>query len=400
MSFIQRLLSVFSRGASPASGVENPAQVLISDAHIGTSMWQAAVLARLNVSVRIETLSDHAHYARGLPVFSTPLFKELSDSPTDTVRRDYSRRAELSSVRWAVCSFPPSRFEALAKLPEHVRILVNVGHRLHIHVQPDRLEEITAIFAKLAASPRHVLATMSEYDYHYVRYHTGCELLRLPVVALHVDDAVRSAAYSPTNRVVLIGPSHNTSVILGFEDDLSSLNEQSRAYAIERGFEPFAFEFIKAAYPGDQATLENLRRHPAVLMNPYSAFSISMVELYQSNLPFFVPSDALLVDKMGDVRLHPLYQPLDAVERLSSKHPASGTPYPHSPHDASPEAQRHWLQYMYFNQVQNAQRWSTPQELFKLLYEQDLATLSQKMREENENLFQDQLVAWRALVAG
>lgn len=398
------LMSVFQRVRSYFSGKTQPeahgAQVIISDAHIGTSMWQAAVLARIGVRVRIETLSDHAHYAQGVNVFSSPLFKELANMPTEAVRLQFARHPELSSVQWALCSFPPSRFEALTKLPEDVRILVNVGHRLHIHVSPERIVDITAEFTKLALNPRHVLATMSEYDYHYVRYHTGRELLRLPVVAMHVAESVRNGPYQPENRVVLIGPSHNTSVILGFDDDLSELNDQSRAYAIERGFEPYTFEFIKVVYPGDQATLANLRRHPAVLMNPYSAFSISMVELYQSNMPFFVPSDVLLVDKMGDVRLHPLYQPLDAAERLSSQHPASGTPYPHSPHDVSHDAQRHWLQYMYFNQVLHAQRWSTPQELFKLLYEQDLVALSQNMRDENATLFQDQLDAWQALMAG
>lgn len=398
MSFIQRLHSFFSRRARPSADLGSPAQVVISDAHIGTSMWQAAVLKSVGVEARIETLSDHAHYAQGLPVGSSPLFKELAQMPAEVVRQEFARRPDLSQLRWALCSFPPSRVEALKKLPEHVRILVNVGHRLHIHVPADRCVGVASDFKRLASNPRYVLATMSEYDYHYVRYHTGCELLRLPVVAMHVPDAIRNAPYRPANRVVLLGPSHNTSVILGFEDDLDSLNAQSEAYARERGLEPYAFDFIKALYPGDQATLENLRRHPAVLMNPYSAFSISMVELYQCNVPFFVPADPLLVDKMGDVRLHPLYQPADAVAVLNEAHPASETPYPYSPHDESAEAQRYWIQYMYFNQVRHAQRWATPQELFDLLYQQDLAGVSQAMCEENRSLFQAQREAWQALM--
>lgn len=397
-TLFNRLPMIFSRDRE-ISAAGKPT-VVISDAHIGTSMWQAATLAQLGVEVLVETLSDHAHYADGTKVSSSPLFKNLDAMPVQEVRKLFRRRRDLDEVKWAICSFPPSRVEALSKLPEEVRILVNVGHRLQIHVAPERIIEVTRLFEQLASDPRYILATMSEYDFHYVRYHTGHELKRLPVIASHAPAELREAPYGPSNRTVLIGPSHNTSVILGFNNDLADLNARSTAYARERGLEPFVFDFIKSIYPGDQATLRNLSRHPAVLMNPYSAFSISMVELYQINMPFFVPADELLVNRMGDVRLEPLYQPKSAVEALSGRYPADGTPYSYSPHDDSESAQRYWLKYMYFNQVKHAQRWATPEELFDLLYGQDLSKLHQRMQQENAELSSDQVQAWEALIAG
>ena len=300
-------------------------------------------------------------------------------------------------LRYALASFPPSRIEALAKLPEQVRLILNIGHRIHIHVAPERLTEITASVRAMASDPRYILATMSEYDYHYTKYYTGVELRRLPVACLHLGQALLDGPYAPANRTVLIGPSHNLDTIIGFENDLDVLNRLSAEYASRHGFERYTFEFIKKIYPGNTASPENLARHPAVLINPYSAFSISMVELYQMNLPFFVPSDELLVDRMGDVRLCPIYQKQEAVDELERHHPKAGTGYAYSPNDPSPDAQRSWLQYMYFNQVENAQRWGTPDELFGKLYRTDLVALHGHMKDENQRFFNEQANAWAEL---
>lgn len=380
------------------SGRETKPAVIVSDMHIGTTMWQIAIMRSLGVSAEARTLSAHAKYAAGEAIVSDQFFAVIAERPVGRVREDFARRRELQQLRFALASFPPSRIEALAKLPEQVRLILNVGHRIHIHVAPERLAEFTLAVRAMASDPRYVLATMSEYDYHYTKYYTGVELRRLPVVCAHLAQALLAGPYAPASRVVLVGPSHNLDTIIGFGDDLSLLNRLSGEYAERHGFEPYVFEFIKKAYPGGTASPENLARHPAVLMNPYSAFSISMVELYQMNLPFFVPSDDLLVGRMGDVRLCPIYQQREDVEELERRHPVGETGYAFSPNDESPDAQRAWLKHMYFNQVENAQRWSTPEELFDKLYRTDLTALHGRMRAENHRLFAKQAEAWRELL--
>jgi hypothetical protein len=378
-------------------GRETAPSLIVSDKHIGTTMWQTALLRSLGVDAEARTLSKHAQYAASETVSRDTFFLNLADWTAEQARADFSRQAGLRKLRHALCSFPPSRIEALAKLPATVRLILNIGHRIHIDVAPARLEEITEAVRAMASDPRYVLATMSEYDYHYTKYYTGVELLRLPVVCAHLAPVLLDGPYAPANRIVLIGPSHNLDTIIGFDNDLAELNRLSAEYAARNGFEPYTFEFIKKVYPGNTASPENLARHPAVLMNPYSAFSISMVELYQMNLPFFVPSDELLVDRMGDVRLYPIYQKQEAVDELDRRHPAGGTGYPFSPNDTCPDAQRLWLKHMYFNQVRNAQRWSTPEELFDQLYRTDLAALHGRMKAENQRLFAEQAKAWAAL---
>ena len=375
-------------------GRETTPTLVVSDMHIGTTMWQTALLRSIGVDAEARTLSNHAQYAASESIGRDAFFFKLAEWSEAQARAEFIKQPGLRKLRYALCSFPPSRVEALAKLPATVKLILNVGHRIHIHVAPELLEEMTAAVRAMAFDPRYVLTTMSEYDYHYTKYYTGIELRRLPVVCAHLSPALLDGPYAPAGRTVLIGPSHNLDTIIGFDNDLAALNRLSAEYAARYGFEPYGFEFIKKVYPGNTASPENLARHPAVLMNPYSAFSISMVELYQMNLPFFVPSDELLVDRMGDVRLCPIYQKQEAVDELDRHHPVAGSGYAFSPNDASPNAQRVWLKHMYFNQIENAQRWSAPEELFDKLYRTDLTALHGRMKAENHRLFAEQAKAW------
>lgn len=373
--------------------------VVISDWHIGTTMWQVAVLKTIGVPVEAYTLSGHRRYASDDPSFrEDPLFTNLSSWSEEKVREEFKKNSLWSNLKYVICSFPPSYISTLEKLPLQVALFLNIGHRIHICTSPNDLINFTQRIIQMKCDPRYMIAAMSEYDFHYMRYYTGLEPLRLPVISQHISQKLRDAAYAPRNRVILIGPSHNTNTIIGFDNDLVRLNRLSASFAARYGLEPYTFNYIKSVYPNDQATMENLAKHPAVLMNPYSAFSISMVELYHLNIPFFVPDDSLLVNAMGDVRLHPLYfKHKEDVARLELKYTTSSSGYPYSPNDESPEAQRYWLKFMFFNQVKHAQHWTDPEDLFRKLYLKDLRKLHEDMQTENAELFNEQLKIWAAL---
>lgn len=372
--------------------------VLVSDWHIGTSLWQVAALKAIDVPVEAYSLSGHRRYAAGNPSFlEDPLFVHLSSWTEEKIHEEFSKNSHWSHFGYALCSFPPSYVLSLEKLPLDVSLFLNIGHRIHICLSPTQLIDFTEHILEMKNNPRYILATMSEYDFHYTRYYTGIEPLRFPVISEHIPQKLRDAPYAPRNRVVLIGPSHNTSTIIGFQNDLENLNRLSISFANRYGLEPYTFSYIKSLYPNDEATFENLAAHPAVLINPYSAFSISMVELYQLNLPFFIPDDSLLVDAMEDVRLNPLYQNKEAVALLESAYPVSSSGYPYSPNDSSSKAQRFWLQFMFFNQVKHAQHWTDPEDLFRKLYLNDLCQIHDDMQFENEQLFKEQLRNWSSL---
>ena len=369
-------------------------EAIVSDSHIGTSMWQASMLKLLGIETEIHSLSNHAHYAGHEATACNRLFKNIEALSRTRVHSEFMKSSELSLLRFALCSFPPSRIEAIEKLPESVKPILNIGHRIHIHVPGDRLVQFTEKIKFLADSKRIKLATMSEYDYHYTRYYTGLDLYKLPVMSAHIPETITKGAYNPTNKVILIGPSHNTQTIIGFSNNLDELNRLSAEFAKLHQMEPYTFDFIKSIYPGDTASPEKLSRHPAALINPYSAFSISMIELYQMNIPFFVPSDDLLINQMGDVRLFPIYQSQDSVNALEHHYPKPQYGYNSSPNDTSPESQREWLTYMFFNQVAHAQRWRTQEELLNLIYTTNMSALHAKMQTENEAAFRAQKAAW------
>lgn len=376
---------------------EEGPNVIISDFHIGTTMWQLAVLKAIGVSVEAYSLSDHQRYVSGDSSFrKDPLFVNIGSWSEEKVREEFRKNHRWSNVTHALCSFPPSYILTLEKLPPQVSLLLNVGHRIHISIG-HHLVEFTQRIIEMNCDPRYTIAVMSEYDFHYMRYYTGLEPLRLPVICQHIPQTLRDAAYAPCNRIVLVGPSHNTSMIIGFHNDIDLLNRLSASFAARYDLEPYTFQYIKSVYPNDQATFENLAKHPAVLINPYSSFSISMVELYHLNIPFFVPDDSLLVNAMDDVRLFPLYQNKKEVACLEKNFPVSSSGYPYSPNDESPAAQRYWLQFMFFNQVKNVQHWSDPEDLFCKLYLNDLCQLHDDMQRENAQLFSEQLKTWATL---
>jgi hypothetical protein len=372
--------------------------IVISDKHIGTSMWQAATLKSLGITTEVHSLSQHLHYAQSKGFGRASLFIRIAKLTNSQVVKKFSSQKKWAKLKFALCSFPPARIVELERLPDSVQLILNIGHRIHIHLPAEQIIEFTTKIANIYKNPRYTLATMSEYDYHYTRYYTAADPIRLPVVSFHLPSAVINGPYLPANRIVLIGPSHNTDTIIGFNDDLVELNKKSQAYARIYGVAPYTFDFIKSIYPKDQATPQNLARHPAVLINPYSAFSISMVELYQMNIPFLVPSDEFLVNQMGDVRLNPIYQTNEATALLESVFGNKTNDYLYSPNDSSIQAQLYWMQYMYFNQVKNACRWSTHQQLFEILYIKDLCEIHNAMKLENLQLFTEQKNTWAALL--
>ena len=369
---------------------------LISDMHIGTTMWQSAMLRAAGIPTAVHSLSSHSHYINEPELIRAPFLDEINSNTDAEIASSIVKTSALDGITHALCSFPPSRIFQLMRLPESIRMTVNIGHRIHIHVPGDQLLQVNDAFVRMATNPRFSLAAMSAYDEHYLRYYTGIpEIRALPVTCAHIPEVLRAREYRPTNRVVLVGPSHNLDRLIHFRN-LEEINRESKIFAATRGLEPYTFAFIKQIYPNNNNIFKLLSEHPAVLMVPYSAFSISMVELYQLNIPFFVPDDDSLVNAMNDVRLAPIYQneenvmQLDNAIGLKSWHGE----YPYSPNDPTPAAQRWWMKYMYFNQVRHCVRFKSPEQFFERLYLSDLSNISSQMKQENDKIYKDQLLNW------
>jgi hypothetical protein len=124
-----------------------------------------------------------------------------------------------------------------------------------------------------------------------------------------------------------------------------------------------------------------------------------MIELYESNIPMFVPTVRLLLETglMNDVSIFPLYGPLEEMERIDIPHPES--PHRFSPNSLKQDDKEYWLQYAYFNTKENVIYWDSPADLFTKLKTIDLQVVSDKMKVENERHRATQLENWKIVLA-
>src|SRR3989344_4135062 len=83
-------------GSSSHSGelpqLEKAPHVIISDWHIGTTMWQLAVLRAIGVPVDVYTRSGHRRYALDDPSFKEdPLFINIGTWSEEKVRQEIAK---------------------------------------------------------------------------------------------------------------------------------------------------------------------------------------------------------------------------------------------------------------------------------------------------------------------
>lgn len=358
-------------------------KIIISDNHIGTTLWQKAILEKLGYTVIIQTLSYHKHYIDST-IVTDDFFINIHNYNKEQVENIFKEK--YNDVTHVLCSFPPKRVEDFKNIPDNIKIILNIGHRIHIHLNPNQYKYFTNKIIEYSKNDRYILASMSEYDFQYVKYYTNIETLKLYVASFHLPKEIN---YNPNNNTILIGPSHNTDTIINF-NNLQDLNQQSIAYAKINNKQPFLFNFIKNLYP--HTNFINIVNHPAVLLFPYSAFSISMVELYQSNIPMLVPSKEMLKGKMNDVKLYPLYNNnIKSIEDFDIEYNKKDIS---SPNSFNLNDELYWIDFMYFNKLNNILKYNNNDELFHIIYNNNFKDISNKMKIENETFLNEQLENW------
>jgi hypothetical protein len=281
------------------------------------------------------------------------------------------------------------------KLPENVSILLNIGHRFHIHFKHfgfSDLIEVNEFFRSLQSFDRVLVTSMSLYDYHYYSYYLGFDPVERLLVS--VKPVQQSSLSISNNRTILVGPSHNLNKLVLF-DSIEHLNQLSAQYSKKYNAIPYEFKFIKNQYKN--ANIEKILSHPAVIIIPYSAFSISMVEIVQSGVPVIVPANSLLIDEMNDVRLSPIYADKNQVEYLDSKH--TKLKNIKSPNSHSHQAQNTWLNFMYFNNVSNIQKFNSIKDFFEIIYTSDFDKIRQTNIVNNQIIYEEQKHKWKNIIS-
>jgi len=254
------------------------------------------------------------------------------------------------------------------------RVILNLANRFTWHPPGPRAETFAAALREIHDSEQHTLAVMGEYDYRYVRHYLGVESVKLYTSCHHMP----LRRHQPASDTVLVGPTrppHNPGIRTGPFASTEEINASYQRWCAKNR-RPRAVKFaeIRRLYP--HYNLGDLAKHPAVVIFPHSAYSISMAELYEMNMPFFVPSVELLIK-------HRMPH-----EVMAHRPPPRAAPHRHSGirysfHD-SERAMAHWLRFCYFYQVENAVVWESPEDLFRKLTQYDLPAISEKMYLENK----------------
>lgn len=347
-------------------------KILITDMHAGCQMWQASILKKLGHEVVIYSFSGHRH-----------LLKEEDQVCEISLPLTEKDRQHLSQFDTILVSFPPSFINWFLDLDLKYPKIVNCGHRLQISSSDD----FSTLLAEQVKSKKIVLGSMSTYDSEYLKYYTGLVPYELYTTCFHVPSNI---PYKPDRQEILIAPVHATSFTPFINID--HMNYLARFHNFN-----LSFSLIKDLY--NNYKYEDLCRHPACVLFPYSVFSISMVELYELNIPMFVPSLKLLIETgiMKDVKLFPIYMTEQDTKKIDRPH--EDYAFLPSPNSYDIKASEYWLKFSYFFTKQNVIFWDTPVDLFQKLTTTDLSSVSNRMNIETKNFREKQLCNWSTMLA-
>ena len=324
-------------------------------------------------------------------------------------RNDKVLRKFFKNTDFIVFSFPPSLVRSLKEIADEFDItLINyLGHRFNLYCRTkERNILVKSLIKEIHNSPRHILASCSFYDVKYTRHYLNIDPLNLTLYSFHIPQKVTS----PKNRTILIGPaqirrdgfaktdSAEKQLANRMYDGLFLELERERRsfYNANPTVTEFTFGEIKSIYP--QYTFEQLAQHPAVVVFPYSSYGVSLEELYELNIPYFVPSVDFMIkyQLLYDRALPALWCSTEEYEQMEDDFNS-----PDSPNSYNDTALRKWIPFSSFYQKQNAIIFDDFADLMKKVQDLDQYgnELRQKMFDENSRRRDEILKQWRTVLS-
>ena len=299
-------------------------------------------------------------------------------------------RRFFRDVDYIATSFPP-RLAQLARIFADIfnlRLIILSGHRFNLRVNSSVENELTKKnILEAHQNPQHILASASLYDSIYTQHYLNIKPEPLYNFSFHITQKIER----PDNNIVLLGPTNakNSVVARSHQEKIRHAYAQ---FCDSNSLTPkFTFHFIRRIYRSYYA-LGQLARHPAVIILPYSVFSYSQEELYDLNIPYFVPSvDFLIQSGIVDDRVLYDYISLDSYKAMEDDFEDDD-----SPNCKSEAAQRKWLPYSSCFQKENAIIFDNLTELARKIHtiDQDGDRLRQKMYAENTRRRDENLKLW------
>jgi hypothetical protein len=360
-------------------------RILISDYHAGCQNWQAHTLKELNIDVTVDSYSGHAF------TIDDSLKQNITPETRPNLHvgniKPITSESDIKSVSaydTVLVSFPPKFIDLYSNINMKYPKILNAGHRLHIHTLND--PDFTKNLANKVKNNEIILCSMSRYDTEYIKHYLDITPIELYVTCFHIPSSI---SYRPVRDEILISPVNATNLA-----PFTSINDMN-AKAATLGYN-FKFSTVKAIY--NNYKYEDLINHKATVLFPYSVFSISMIEMYEMNIPMFVPSKRLLLETgiMNDVGVAPCYGSYADMKRIDIPH--TNSPHKFSPNSTNKEDINYWLDFAYFNTKENVIFWESPEDLFRKLSSTNFDDVSLRMKHENRIHREKQLNNWRNLL--
>ncbi len=284
-----------------------------------------------------------------------------------------------------ITGYAPHFVELAAALGEMYdkRVVAISSHRYDQHKKDaPSLAKLDDCAKRLARMPKAIKAVNDDYDCHYEQHYLGITPHRLAARPMHVRPGIVSAAQDDT--ILLIGRSDEV-----FADFVRSYQDYCRANAIKTRY---SLRGLREVHPRYQSA-DELRRHAAFLVFPYSAFAYSHFELYALNVPILIPSIRFVIenDIMFDRALPPTWCPEHLYKKMRNDIDA-----PDSPNSSHPDALRLWIGRGFLYRREHCIVFDDAQDLVAKLQqlEERRETIARGMAEENRRMDEDALKAW------
>ena len=246
--------------------------------------------------------------------------------------------------------FPPSiYFQVLkSKIAKHTVIIASHRMDLWISEPKERQEFWERLKNDIQEGSVSVFAA-NRFDAKYIEYFLGREIQIVNYPYAYVKNSLLEAEAKKSGDWMLeplIGPAHVDTGSPVFK-------------SISEHFSP-PIKSIKQYYPNYQ--LSDLSLHKAIIVLPYSIYSISIEELIRLGVPLLFPSINWLVQNslLTDVRLWPIYGNKDDILEFSKGSDVD----PNSDNDSN---FRNWIRYSSWIGKSNIHIWDSLQQLTDIL---------------------------------
>jgi len=292
----------------------------------------------------------------------------------------------IAQVDAFICSFPASFCEAY--LPYDKSIIFLPAHRYsNGRCNGERWKKLNEHLWEMAKDPKHIIAANNVYDQQYLKYYTGIEAVLLNSTSLFYTPP--ADLQFDQDKEILIGPLRL---------------RMSKIPWFNVTSDKFQFSTAKDLYGFYH--LNQVMRHPAIVLFPYAVMSFGMTELYAINIPIFAPSVDYIAREPGVfwdrswhygadwewehdkacMNLDPHTPEMEAFETNT---------HPYSPEDDSYEARRYWAQFSDYHQWEHITYFEDLEDLVVKLERADFALIRKKMKATNERRKRDSLRDWR-----